>query len=406
MTNPDNTAAYEAIRAALAGRPLVVIDRFTSAGRTWLRDPSTGSGLSPDLAVRLYDSWPQAGQHQVLALERLTRRRDNRAKHAWLDLMAPVVSHELSSLQARDPVLHCWYSTPALKRLARAGSTILARPTDVRLVLEDKTAFPHLMRDAGLPTDLWVNSVVLGHGGVAEGFSELQRRLDADTLVVQAAHGSGGRGTVFTRTAAEFEQATIYRPVRVAAYVPGASSNLSVLTVPHPRHAEDCSVYVDAPSLKGIAVADLGIGLAKSAGNDWSKPWPADQLTRLISGIEEFARWAYRVHRLTGLWGVDVIWSPDGAVLRQAPRHPPQHRHPELPRQRRLPPRPAQRVGLAATRCDSPGRRLRSRGGVARQRRPTGHPLHTWSGTRHRRRRYLAARILPQTAPVCLPRWP
>lgn len=76
-------------------------------------------------------------------------------------------------------------------------------------------------------------------------------------------------------------------------------------------------MYVDAPSLKGIAVADLGIGLAKSAGNDWSKPWPADQLTRLISGIEQFARWAYRVHRLTGLWGVDVIWSPDGPAINE-----------------------------------------------------------------------------------------
>lgn len=262
MTNPGNTAAhetdaYEAIQAALAGRPLIVIDRFTSAGRSWLRDPSTGNGLSPDLAVGLYDSWPQAGRHPVLALERLTRRRDNRAKHTWLDLLVPVVSHELSGLPARDPVLHCWYTTPALKQLARTGNTILARPTAVRFALEDKTAFPRFMRNAGLPKDLWVNSVVLGHGGVPEGFGELQRRFDADTLVVQAAHGSGGRGTAFARTAAEFEQATIYRPVRVAGYVPGASSSLSVLTVPHPQRAKECSVYVDAPSLRPAHRSDL-----------------------------------------------------------------------------------------------------------------------------------------------------
>jgi hypothetical protein len=50
-------------------------DRFTSAGRSWLCDPSTGNGLSPDLAVGLYPP-----QHPELSRQRrLPPRPEQRA---------------------------------------------------------------------------------------------------------------------------------------------------------------------------------------------------------------------------------------------------------------------------------------------------------------------------------------
>lgn len=304
-------APWEHIAHALAGRPLILVDRFGGAGRTWAH-PYT---LRPALTLSLYDSWPAATGHSLLALEQRTRRRDNATRHHWLDLLEPEAAQILAELD-EQPALYSWYETPTLRRLVlpRQG-TIVAYPERTVATLENKTIFGHIMRSAGVDRELWVDSIVLNRRPPLFSFDVLRKRLDTDTLVIQAAHGSGGRGTVFVRSAAEFEAATITLPVRASAFVPGPSSNITVLTLPNSTNG--CSIYMDLPSFKGIGIAALGVGTAKSAGNDWSIPRAGSDITRLIEAVDRLGQWAYRTHRLFGLWGVDVIWSPAGPQLNE-----------------------------------------------------------------------------------------
>lgn len=304
-------SAWAQIRRALDGRPLVILDRFSSAGRTWTTSVHPG----PALAAGRYDSWPAAGQHPTLALERLLRRRVASIRHDWLTLLAPAITWHLTQAGDRVPVFYCWYETPAIRQLATDNQgQILAHPTTTRAILENKTAFGDIMRNAQVPPDVYVPSIVVDTSTPAD-FSRLRRAFETDTIVVQTAHDSGGRGTHFVSDATAFAAAAVESPVKVAPFVPGPSSNMTVLTVPETD--DRCSVYVDGPSANGIAVTALGIGTAKSAGNDWSVRRPAAHVARLVDAAERIGSWAYRTHRLVGLWGIDVIWSPDGPVINE-----------------------------------------------------------------------------------------
>jgi hypothetical protein len=303
--------AWDHIAQALAGQSLVLVDRLGAAGRTWTHPPT----LLPAMTFSLYDSWPAAAEHTVIALERLTRRRDSSIRRQWLEELWPTAAEYLIDL-GTTPAVYGWYETPTLRAIAELrGGTLLAHSQPLVTMLESKTAFSQILRSAGVSLESSIESIVLGTGTSVLGFDELRRRLDADILVVQADCGSGGRGTFFVQNDIEFATATATLPVRVSPYVPGPSGNITALTVPDGRTG--CSIYVDLPSLKGIAVAALGIGSAKSAGNDWSVVHPKSHVRRIVDALERIGRWAYRKHRFAGLWGIDVIWSPKGPRINE-----------------------------------------------------------------------------------------
>ena len=101
-------------------------------------------------------------------------------------------------------------------------------------------------------------------------------------------------------------------PYRVSAFTEGWSSNVTVLSVPD--GSGGVRVYVDRPSHKAIAIAELGIGTAKSAGNDWSRPWPPGAATALVEAAVRIGEWAWAEHRMAGLFGLDAILTPGGEV--------------------------------------------------------------------------------------------
>jgi hypothetical protein len=183
-----------------------------------------------------------------------------------------------------------WYATPALRDLADPGGTVAAIDGDLRDRIEDKAGFDHLLKAAGVPDCNRIPAIRINVPLPSLG--ELRRAVGADRVVVQAGVTSGGRGTYFADDEAGLARAArMPGPYRVSAFTRGWSSNMTVLSVPDGTGG--VRVYADRPSHKAIAVAELGIGTAKSAGNDWSCPWPADA---------------------AALFGLDAILTPDGQV--------------------------------------------------------------------------------------------
>lgn len=311
MSSPEGTADRE-LRAALDGRCLVTIDRFTSAGRTCVAGPMRLDAARPAATVGYYQSWSAVGHQRVLAVEDRLRRRDGHAKHRWLEQLGDDVRTLCCSLPS-EPVFAAWYADPALLRLAQqCGASVLAVPSAMREALEDKTAFDDLLRSGGVSPRLRIPAITCDRRA---SFDDVTGRLGG-RLVVQPSHTSGGRGTQFVDDQAGFERALVGDgPWRIAAFVEdGSSSNTTVLTVPT---ADGCAVYVDVPSHKPVGVAALGIAPAKGAGNDWSPPWPQPLVADLVEALVTLGTYLYRVHGLQGLWGADAIWTADRVVINE-----------------------------------------------------------------------------------------
>ncbi|MEV6332224.1 hypothetical protein [Streptomyces sp. NPDC051909] len=213
------------------------------------------------------------------------------------------------------PVVSGWYAASQLEPLAGPAGAVAGLPVGVRQQVENKAELGRILRAAGVP-----RRMVIPGRTYAERLPSLPRlRADigAQRLVVQSAHDAGGRGTVFVDGPSDVARAaTLAGPWRVSAFVDGWSSNVSVLSVPDGRGG--VLVYVDRPSRKAIGVGDVGIGPAKSAGNDWSgAPFPARGVADVIEAATRLGEWAWHTHRMTGLWGIDLIWSADGPVINE-----------------------------------------------------------------------------------------
>ncbi|MFI5987316.1 hypothetical protein ACIBEA_41405 [Streptomyces sp. NPDC051555] len=307
-------AAQRALADALAGRPLVSAERFCSSLRTLYAGPGPLTRARPALAIGCYPGWAQAGPHAVLAAEDRTGVRGPRQRHAWTDAVDAEAARLLSTLPT-GPVIAAWYSTGRLRRWAGPGGTVAAIDGALRTQVEDKAAFDALLQAAGVPQRMRIPCVRID--AALPTLRYLRQRVGTRRLVVQAGADSGGRGTVFVDSGADLAAAACMPgPYKVAAFVEGWSSNTTVLSVPD--GSGSVAVYVDRPSHKAIGIREAGIGPGKSAGNDWSRPWPARAAADLVDAAVRIGAYLWAEHRIAGLFGLDAILTPDGrAVLNE-----------------------------------------------------------------------------------------
>ncbi|GHE14814.1 hypothetical protein [Streptomyces alanosinicus] len=304
-------AAGRALAAALAGRPLVSAERFTSSMRTAYTGPGAIPVLRPVVAVGCYPAWPAAAAHTVLAAEERTRVRGPVQRHGWQDAVDNDARALLAGLP-KPPVIAAWYATGRLRAWAGPSGTVAAVDGRLCRTVEDKASFDQLLKDAGVPDRVRIPCVRVD--GRLPGLFELRRAVGADRLVVQAGADSGGRGTVFVDTDADLRRAAAMTgPYKVAAFVDGWSSNTTVLSVPD--GAGGIAVYVDRPSHKAVGVSEAGIGPGKSVGNDWSRPWPGPAAADLVEAAVRIGEHLWRTRRMAGLFGLDALLTPDGRVL-------------------------------------------------------------------------------------------
>ncbi|MFD8915550.1 hypothetical protein [Streptomyces sp. NPDC059575] len=311
MTPPEQgllDAADTALQKALAGRLLVTAERFGSSMRTLYAGPGPLHGARPALAIGCYPGWDVARPGTVLAAEDNTLVRGPVQRHMWMGEVDGEAASLLSGLSA-PPVVAAWYATGRLRRWAGPRGVIAAIDGRLRAVIEDKAAFDRLLENAGIPERMRIPAVRVD--GALPALSELRRRVGSERLVVQAGADSGGRGTVFVDTAADLVQAAAMPgPYKVAAFVAGWSSNTTVLSVPDGNGS--VAVYVDRPSHKAIGITQAGIGPGKSAGNDWSRPWPEKAAADLVDAAVRIGHHLWTEHRMAGLFGLDAILTPDG----------------------------------------------------------------------------------------------
>jgi hypothetical protein len=302
-------AAAAALTAALAGRPLVSAERFTTAYRSCYTGQRPLEAIRPALAVGCYRPWQPAVPRQVFAAEDTAHIRSPQLRHDWLARVLPSARQAIADLG--QVVVTGWYATPALRDLAGPGGTVAAIDGALRDRIEDKADFDHLVAAAGVPLSNRIPAIRID--GPLPPLGELRRAVGAGQVVVQAGVTSGGRGTFFADDDAGLARAArMPGPYRVSAFTEGWSSNLTVLSVPD--DSGGVRVYVDRPSHKAIAVAKLGIGTAKSAGNDWSRPWPPEAAAQFAEAAVRIGEWAWAEHRMAGLFGLDAILTPEGQV--------------------------------------------------------------------------------------------
>jgi hypothetical protein len=313
-TIPDSQGRAEvaeaALTSALAGRPLVSVERFTTAYRSCYAAPYPLEAIRPALAVGCYRPWQPAGPRRVIAAEETIRIRSPRGRHSWLTGVLASAQQALTGLEG-PTVVTGWYATSELRALAGPGGTVAAIDGTLRDRIEDKADFDHLLRAAGVADEVRIPAIRVD--GSLSSLGELRRAVGASRVVVQAGVTSGGRGTFFADDVAGLALAAwMPGPYRVSAFIKGWSSNVTVLSVPDGTGG--ACVYVDRPSHKAIAVEELGIGSAKSAGNDWSYPWPPGAAAALVEAAVRIGEWAWSEHRMTGLFGLDAILTPGGEV--------------------------------------------------------------------------------------------
>ena len=303
-------AAEAALALALDGRPLVSAERFTTTYRACYSGAVHVEAMCPALAIGCYRPWQPAIPRDVIAAEETARVRSPRLRHAWLREVSASARQVIAGL-GRPPVVTGWYATRELHALAGPGGTVAAIDGALRDRIEDKADFGHLLQAAGIPENIRIPAVRVD--GRLPSLADLRRAVGVSRIVVQAGVTSGGRGTLFIDGDADLAAAArMPGPYRVSAFTEGWSSNVTVLSVPDGTGR--VSVYVDRPSHKAIAVTELGIGTAKSAGNDWSRLWQPAAAAGLVEAAVRIGEWAWAEHRMTGLFGLDAILTPGGQV--------------------------------------------------------------------------------------------
>lgn len=302
-------AADKELQRVLDGRPLVSVERFTTALRTSYTGRAAIEALRPALSVGCYTAWAPATPGEVVAAEGRTGVRSVAERHSWLPRVRHDAARHALALD-RPPVVSAWYSTARLRELAGPCGSVAAVDGELRDAVEAKPVFDELLRAAGVPAAVRIPCV---HVERLPELAELRCAVGTETVVVQAGVTSGGRGTVIVTGEDDMSRAArLLGPYRVAAFIDGWSSNITVLSVPD---GDRVRVYVDRPSHKSVGVAELGIGPAKSAGNDWSRPWPAPAAALIVECAERIAAWAWRRYRMAGLFGLDAILTPDERVF-------------------------------------------------------------------------------------------
>lgn len=306
--------AHHELTCALAGRPLVDFDRHATGGRVAYAAPAPVHAARPALSLGCYAPWNPATPVDAITAEDGTGvRPTGERKHTWWPAIADRAAARISGYN-RPPVIAGWYAVPYLCELTGPGGTVAGLPADVRDRIEDKSALGRILHSAHVPPGMIIRART--YRDRLPSLTDMRAAVGTRRIVIQSAHDAGGRGTIFVDNERDMPRAaSLPGPWRVSAFVEGWSSNTTVLSVPDGRGG--VRVYVDRPSHKAIGVTAVGIGPAKSAGNDWSKPWPTDGVSAVIEAASRIGQWAWQSHRLTGLWGIDTIWTPDGPVINE-----------------------------------------------------------------------------------------
>ncbi|MFI6992619.1 hypothetical protein [Nonomuraea wenchangensis] len=305
----------EAVRdEVLAGRPLVVVDRCTSALRTGYTGPSAVAALRPALAIGCYAAWDPGLADLVVAAEDRTRVRSVAERHGWPRRVRHEAARHLLKLD-RPPVVVTGGADVRLAELAGPGGTPASIDPGVRGTLESKPLLDDLLRAAGVPAVARVRSAYVDR---LPSPAELRRAVGAERVVVQAG-GPGGSGTVIVSGEGDMGRAArLLGPYRVAAYVDGWPVAITVLSVPDGRGG--VQVYADRPAHLTTCVAEPSLGPVSAAGADWSRPWPAPAAALLIECAERVALWAWRRYGAAGMFGVDALLTPDERICLTALR--------------------------------------------------------------------------------------
>ncbi|MFI7705291.1 hypothetical protein [Nonomuraea sp. NPDC049480] len=291
-------AANAELLAALAGRPLVCVDRFSTVLRTGYTGPAPIEALRPGLAIGCYSAWDPALADMVVAAEDRTRVRSVAERHGWLRRVRHDAARHLVKLD-RPPVVFTRHGGAQLRELAGPGGTVAAIDDGVRATIEAGHLFDDLLRAAGVPAVARIRCV---HVDRLPGLAELRRAVGTERVVVQA----GGGGTVIVSGEGDMGRAArLLGPYRVAAYVDGWPAAVTVLSVPD--GGDGVRVYADRPSHTTTGAAEPAIGPLSAAGTDWSRPWPAPAAALLIECAERVAVWAWRRYGIAGLFGMEAI---------------------------------------------------------------------------------------------------
>ncbi|MEV4173627.1 hypothetical protein [Nonomuraea sp. NPDC049709] len=309
---PAEVAQAELL-AALAGRPLVAVGRFSTALRTGYTGPAPIEALRPALSIGCYSAWDPALPGMVVAAEDRTRVRSVAERQGWLRRVRHDAARHLVKLD-RPPVISAWYAGTQLHELAGPGGTVAAIDAGVRATIEARHLFDDLLRAAGVPAVARIRCVPAER---LPSLAELRRAVGTERVVVQAGAGSGGHGTVVVSGEEDMARAArLLGPYRVAAYVDGWPCAVTVLSVPD--GAGGVSVYVDRPSHTAAGVAELGAGPLSCAGHDWSRPWPVPAAALLIECAERIAVWGWRRYGVAGLFSLNALLTPGERVYLSA----------------------------------------------------------------------------------------
>lgn len=299
--------ADRCLQAALKGRTLFWLDRFTSAGRTCYVGPYPVAAARPAASFGYYSYWDAMLCKETFTSGKGSFDRHPLQKHAWLDELWPVLEAHIRRMNGRVAIV-CWKSSKELQALANStGATLLACNYATQGLLENKNELNDILRQAGVPEDLIIPSLIVEDG--IPSFDSLLRKFGS-SIVVQQAMSSGGSGTYFVHSEETLSNISWSKGSwRISSFVKGASSNITVLTLP--QNEQECSVYVDKPSLKTIGLSEVGIAPGKSAGNDWAAQWPKSATQKLMHAARLIGKYLYSRYQFSGLWGIDAIIDGD-----------------------------------------------------------------------------------------------
>ncbi|WP_157548064.1 hypothetical protein [Nonomuraea candida] len=307
--------AHGELLAALAGRPLVVIDRFCTALRTGYTGPMPIEALRPALSIGCYAAWHPALPGMAVSAEEHGRVRSVAERRGWPRRVRHDAARHLVKLD-RPPVILTSHAGAQLQELAEPGGTVAAIDPGVRATIEARHLFDDLLRAAGVPAVARVRCVPAER---LPSLAELRKAVGSDRVVVQAGGTFGGRGTVVVSDDDDMARAArLLGPYRVAAYVDGWPCAVTVLSVPDGEGG--VSVYVDRPSHVATGVPELGVGPLHNAGHDWSRPWPVPAAALLMECAERIAVWGWRRYGVAGMFSLRALLTPGERVYLSAIR--------------------------------------------------------------------------------------
>ncbi|MFC7588379.1 hypothetical protein ACFQYP_35250 [Nonomuraea antimicrobica] len=179
--------AHAELLAALAGRPLVAIDRFGTVLRTGYTGPNPVEALRPALSIGCYPAWDPALPGMVVAAEDRTSVRSVAERQGWLRRVRHDAARHLVKLD-RPPVISTCFAGAQLQELAHGG-TIAAIDPGVRATIEARHLFDDLLRAAGVPAVARIRCVPAER---LPGLAELRRAVGTERVVVQAGAGPAG----------------------------------------------------------------------------------------------------------------------------------------------------------------------------------------------------------------------